>query len=59
MNDEEPFTARVFINNGAVLISVPKVIVDSRDLKERIKEKEKLKKKNSKCFGNIILRLND
>jgi len=63
MKDDEHFTARIFINNGAVLISVPKIVVDSRDLKERIKvlenEWERKHKKEKKCFANIILKLGE
>lgn len=58
MEDEKPFVARVFINNGAVLISIPKIMVDSRDLKGRIKQQEK-RHKSKKCFGEVILKLAD
>ena len=61
--DIDIFSARVFINNGAVLISVPKVIADSRDLKERIilieNEWSRKHKKKGKCFGKITLELEE
>lgn len=58
MKEDEKFLVKIFENNGAILISVPKQVVDARSLKERIKKQEK-KHKSGKCYADVILLMPD
>ena len=57
---DKEFSARIYINNGAVLINVPKIIVDERHLKEKIisieKKRSKLFNEKKRCYCRITLK---